>query len=105
MLTKVAFHLSGLAGLTSQFLSEAHEFSELVLARMALLADHSCKVLSLRSAKARKFGELWRENVRARLGPFHLNWPEPAPFGLQERTNGKRQDFVQLRFLKMRTTL
>ena len=43
---------------------------------MALLMDQSRSVLSLQSAKAREFGELWRENVRARLGPFHLNLPE-----------------------------
>ena len=30
------------------------------------------------------------KNVRARLGPFHLNWPEPVLFGRPERTNGKR---------------
>ena len=68
--------MSGLSGPTSQFLNGTHEFSELVLARMALLMDQSRSVLPLRSAKAREFGELWRENVRARLGPFHLNWPE-----------------------------
>ena len=38
-----------------------NEFSELVLARMDLLMDQSCSVLPLRSAKAREFGELWRE--------------------------------------------
>ena len=65
MLTKVAFHLSGLAGLISQCLSEAHEFSELVLARMALLADQSCTVLSLRSAKAREFGAVAGKCTRA----------------------------------------
>ena len=30
------------------------------------------------------------KNVRARLGPFHLNWPEPVLFGWPERTNGKQ---------------
>ena len=45
---------------------------------MALLMGRSCSVLPLRSAKAREFGELWRKNVRARFGPFHLNWPEPV---------------------------
>ena len=33
---------------------------------------------------------LWRENVRARLGPFHLNWPEPVLFDRSEWRNGKR---------------
>ena len=36
--------------------------------------------------------ELWRvvakKNVGARLGPFHLNWPEPVFFGRPDRTNG-----------------
>ena len=31
----------------------------------------------IRSAKVREFRELWRENVRARLGPLHLNWQVP----------------------------
>ena len=39
---------------------------------------------SVLPAKAREFGELWQENVRARFGPYSLNWPE------RERTNGKR---------------
>ena len=63
--TKVSFHLSGLSGPTSQFLNGKHEFSELVLARMALLMDQSRSVFLLRSPKAGEFGELWRENVRA----------------------------------------
>ena len=71
---RVAFHLSRLSGPTSQFLNGTHEFSELVLARTVLLMDQSRSVLPLRSAKARELGELWRENVRALLGPFHLNW-------------------------------
>ena len=37
----VAFYLSGLSGPTSQFSNGTHEFSELVLARMALLMDQS----------------------------------------------------------------
>ena len=59
--SEVALHLFGLTGLTSQFLNGTHEFSELVLARMVLLMDESRSVLPLRSAKAREFGELWRE--------------------------------------------
>ena len=62
--TTVVFQISnssGLAGLTSQFLNGAHEFSELGLANMVLLMDQSRSVLPLRSAKAREFGELWRK--------------------------------------------
>ena len=47
-----------------------HYFSEVVMARMTLLVDQSRSVLPLWSAKAREFGELLRENVRARLEPF-----------------------------------
>ena len=61
------------------------------LVRMALLMDQSRSVLPLRSAKAREYGELWREkNVRAHLEPFHLNWPEPFLFSRPDQTNGKR---------------
>ena len=66
--TKVAFHLPDP---TSQFLNRTHEFSELVLARMALLMDQSRSVLPLRSAKAREFGELWREKCT------HAPWTFP----------------------------
>ena len=55
---KVIFHLPALA---SQFLNGTHEFAELVLIRMALIMVQSRSVLPLRSAKAREFGELWRE--------------------------------------------
>ena len=77
-------------GLASQFLYGTHEFSELVLARKSLFMNQSSSVLQLRSAKAREFGELWRQNVRARLGPFHLKWTELILFGRAELTNGKR---------------
>ena len=36
---------------------------------------------------------IWRVvagKMYVRLGPFHLNWPEPVLFGRPERTNGKR---------------
>ena len=69
--SKITFHLLGLAGPTAVL--KWNEVSELVLARMVLLMDQSRSVLLLRSATAREFGELWRENVHARLGPFHLN--------------------------------
>ena len=73
-ITWFAFHLSDLAGPTSEFFNGTHEFSGLVLARMSLLMDQSRSVLPLRSAKAREFGELWREKyTRAPLTfPFKL---------------------------------
>ena len=40
---------------TSHFLNGTHEFSELILTRMALLMDQSCSVLPLRSPKVRTF--------------------------------------------------
>ena len=43
-----------------------------------------------RSVKTREFEKLWRENVRAHLGPFHLNWPEPVLSGRPERTDATR---------------
>ena len=48
--------MSGLADPTSQFLNGTREFSELVL-----FMHQSRSVLPPRSAKAREFGELWRE--------------------------------------------
>ena len=47
-----------LSGPTGQFLNGTHEFSELVLARMALLMAQSRAVLPLGSAKAGEFREL-----------------------------------------------
>ena len=69
----------------------------LVLARMALLVDESRSVLPLRSVKE---WELWRENVRARLGPFHLNWPEPVLFDRPAGPNGQIK--TDLRLMKER---
>ena len=95
--TSVAFRLSGLAGLTSQFLNGTHEFSELVPARMALLMNQSRSVLPLQSG-------IWKvvteEHVRARLEPFHLNFnlPESVLFDRPERTNGKRPSQRSLAF-------
>ena len=43
------------------------------------------ELLSSRSS-APPVGQLWRENVRARLGPFHSNWL----FGRLEQTKGER---------------
>ena len=43
--------------------SGTHEFSELVLTRMALLMDQSHLVLPLLSAKVQKFVELWQEKM------------------------------------------
>ena len=48
-----------------------HEFSELVLSRMSLLVDQSRSVLPLRSAKAREYGELWRE--KCTRAPLNLS--------------------------------
>ena len=48
-LSEVTLHLSSLAGPTSQFINGKHEFSELVMARMALLINKSRSVLPLRS--------------------------------------------------------
>ena len=59
--------MSRLVGPTSYFLNGTYEFSELVLARMVLLMDQSRSVLPLRSAKARVFGELWREKCTRAL--------------------------------------
>ena len=69
---------------SSQFLNETHEFSELVLARMALLVDQSRSVLPLRSNLESCGGK-----INAGLGHFHLNWPEPVLFGRLFRTNEK----------------
>ena len=67
-----------------------HEFSELVIARMALLIDQRRSVFPLRSTKAREFGDLWREKCTRAPRTFHLNWPEPVLLDRLERTNGKR---------------
>ena len=75
-----------------KFLNGTHEFSELVMARMALLTDQSRSVLQLRSFKAREFGEWWRENMFARALSISLkyNWQELSVlFVRQDRTNGK----------------
>ena len=75
-----------------KFLNETHEFSELVMARMALLTDQSSSVLQLRSFKVREFGEWWRENMFARTLSISLkyNWQELSVlFVRQDRTNGK----------------
>ena len=87
----IAFHSFGPTG---QFLNGTHLFSELVLARKALLMDQSRSVLSLRSATAR---ELWREIiVRACLGPFHLNPPGLFFSDTAEQKNGKRHKTAKL---------
>ena len=73
VLNQVVFHLSSLAGPTSQFLNGAYELLELDLAgRMALLMDQSRSVLPLQSAKAREFEELWREKCTRAPSTFHL---------------------------------
>ena len=65
--SKFAFSLTGLAGPTNQFLNGTYEFSEMVLARMALLMDQSRAVLPLRSAKAREFVEFLRKKCTRAL--------------------------------------
>ena len=72
--------MSGLAGPTSQFLNGTHEFSELVLARMTLLVDQSRSVLPLQSAKAREFGELWREKCTRALWTFPFKLGRTSSF-------------------------
>ena len=87
--TKVAFHLSGLVERTSS----GHD---------GLLMDQSRSVLPLRSARRGNLESCGGKNVRARLGPFHLNWPEPVPFGRPERTcYGKRPEYGKLRHKTM----
>ena len=68
--TKVPFHISGLAGPTGQFLKGTHEFSELVLPRMALLIDQSRSVLPLRSVEARILESCGEENCMRALWTF-----------------------------------
>ena len=55
------------------------ELSELVLERMALLVDPGRSDLPLRSAKAREFGDFWREKCMhaPRIQLFFLCRPEP----------------------------
>ena len=36
------------------------------------------------------------ENVRVRLEPFHLNWPEPVLLGRPERAKGKPLELSQV---------
>ena len=75
-----------MSGLTSQLLNGTYEFSELALARMALLMDHSRSVLPLKSAKAQEFGKLRREKMYTRSFQLCiLNGSEPVLFG---RPNG-----------------
>ena len=71
-----------------------NELSELLLARIALLMDQSRALLPLWSAKARGFGELWRENVHTRIGTLQLNWPVSVLFGQLDRKNEKRPKFA-----------
>ena len=84
---KVASHLLGLAGLTSQFLNGTHEFSVLVLGRMALLMDQSRSVL-VPAPVGQSPGQ---STGIQRVGPLHLNWPEPVFFSRAESTNEKQQ--------------
>ena len=84
---------AGLAGPNSQFLNETHEFSELVLAGMALLMDQSHSVLPLRSAKAREYGELWWEKCTRATWTFPFKLARTSSFGRPELTNGKHVSY------------
>ena len=86
-LSKVSFHLSGLAGPINQPLNVTHEFSKLIL-----LMDQSRSVLPLRSAKARELGELWREKcTRAPWSlPFKLARTSSFNLGQPDRTDEKQ---------------
>ena len=64
--TKVAFHLTSR---TRQFLNKMHEFSELVLSRMALLKDQSRSVLPLRTSKARNLESCVAKKCTRALNP------------------------------------
>ena len=59
-----------LAGPTSQFLNGTHEFSELVLVRMALLVDQTRSIPCSGRPKRGNLETCGGKNVRARLGPF-----------------------------------
>ena len=78
--SKIAFHLSDLAG---------PSFSELVVVRMPLLMEWSRSVLPLRSAKARELGELWREKC-TRVAVDLAILKKLARTGQTRRANGKR---------------
>ena len=56
------------------------EFSELVLAGIALLVDQSHSLLPLRSAKAREFGELWREKCTRAPWTFQFKLVRTSSF-------------------------
>ena len=67
------FHLSVMASPTSLFLNGTREFSELVLARMALLVYRSHSVLPLRLAYSQEFGKLFK---LAKTSSFRLATPD-----------------------------
>ena len=57
-----------------------HEFSELVMARMAMLMDQSRSVLLLPTVKAREFGKLWREKCTCQPLTFSLKLARTSSF-------------------------
>ena len=85
------FQLSDLTGLTSQLLNGLHKFSELVLARMALLMDQRA-LLSSFALVGQSIG-IWRvvagKNVHL-PSRFHLDWPEAVLLSQPEWKNGKQ---------------
>ena len=65
-----------------------------ILRSGSMFIDQSRSVLPLQSAKAREFGKFFAgRNVRARLGPFCLNWLEPV---LSAGQNGKIVSIVKV---------
>ena len=86
--TKVAFHL---IGATCQFLNGTHEVLRTGSGRNG--PAHGSQTLSYPALVGQSAG-IWRvgcggKNVRARLRPSLLNWPEPVLFGRLNRINEK----------------
>ena len=87
-ITVARFDLSGLARPTNQFLNETHEFSELVLARVALLMDQGRFPTPVGQSAV-----IWRVvagKLYARALDLSEPEPEPVLFGWPELRNGKR---------------
>ena len=71
---------------------------------MALLVDQSRSVLPLRSAKAREFGELWREKCTRVPWNFPLRLAKAVLLGRPEQTN-KRPKFTKMIPIRMTPVL
>ena len=85
-------NLSVLAGPTSQFLNRMHEFSELVLARIALLMNlRAARFFHSGRRKCRNLESCgWKNVLACVFDLFLLNWPESIFFGRSDRANGQR---------------